>query len=167
MNVKRGELVLENVAKGLRESAEQLGFDVVEDESEHIHIPLDIGSMTIAQAKEYCEKNRSDKCGKHCEFRRRHICGYGCAVDIYQWDLARLTPHELEICRVLGAKWVSKDNYKETVAVNLWNQKPELGDDGKVYRKGKIIADISVFLFPSVKQGDCICVDNLGKSDDA
>lgn len=123
-------------------------------------LPLDIGSMTLAQAKEYCERNRSDDCGKHCEFKRRYICGYGCAIDIYRWNLDRLTPKELEICRAIGAKWISKDGHK-SCSIQFWKEKPEKGDDGLYC--GIRLGFLPNYCFPSVKPGDCICVEDLIK----
>lgn len=83
---------------------------------------------------------------------------------VHEWDFGRLTSEELEICRAVGAKWVTKDNYTTECFVYLWAERPDAGNNGNTYggaKKsfGKILGD----LFPSVKPGDCICVDDLIK----
>lgn len=79
----------------------------------------------------------------------------------------RLTKEELEICRALGAKWVSRDDeLGDVVNVDIWDDKPEKSSDGSymAYKKDTLhIAGINFKIFPSIKPGDCINVEELMK----
>lgn len=151
-----------------RKSAEMMGFKIIEDESENKqgYVPLDISSMTLAQVKDYCNRHRNDNCGEDCEFRRRYVCGYGCAIDIYRWNLEspRLTPDELTICMALGAKWISRNNNNLNNYVDFWDDKPQIDDEGSYNVIGAKIHAVAVRAdkLPSVKPGDCLCVDDVG-----
>ena len=133
-----------------------------------MELPIDIDSMTLSQAKAYCRNCRLSCIGHceevgACELRNRHIC-----MDwVHEWGFDRLTPEELEICRLIGAKWISKDKRNDVNTVDLWRQKPngEVSGSTYVYRnyEGFEVAAISDSLFPSVKPGDCICVEDLIK----
>ena len=71
----------------------------------------------------------------------------------------RLPPSELDICKAVGAKWVSRDTH-DGDTVELYTEKPERGDFGEYYSADdEWIANIDSRLFPSVKPGDCICVE--------
>lgn len=149
-----------------RKGAELMGFEIIEGEPATPELPLDISGMTLAQAKDYCNRHRNDNCGEDCEFRRRYVCGYGCAIDIYRWNLEikRLTPGELEICRALNAKYVTRDRSYEGEVVNIWRDNPSVdaeGDYGYNDCGALPIAAISKSIFKSVNRGDCICVDDL------
>lgn len=132
-----------------------------------MELPTYIGSMTLAQAKEYCNSVRLPTCcnTSKCELRKFGICS-GLPYD-WKIDRIRLTPEELEICRLIGAKWISKDKFDGVNVVDLWEQKPNGEKDGSMYvyrnTDGFEVAAISDSLFPSVKQGDCICVEDLIK----
>lgn len=134
-----------------------------------MELPIDIGSMTLAQAKEYCSKRAHEHgypCEKtECELRRRHICvGW-----VHEWDFERLTPQELEICRAVGAKWITKG--EKARKVDFWNATPmkRTDEDGKIYY---VACGVDPFgslhdnLFPSIKPGDRICIEDLIKEAD-
>ena len=70
-----------------------------------------------------------------------------------------LTEPELAICKAVGAKWVSRD--KESDSVDLWGVKP-IKKCGFYKVNGEYpIATVRDDLFPSVKPGDCICVEEV------
>lgn len=72
----------------------------------------------------------------------------------------KLTTKELEICKVLGAKYVSRD-YGEYY-VELWSMRPEQIDESYYLGMEKTtLATVSSELFPSVNRMDCICVDEV------
>ena len=151
-------------------AASMMGFKVIEDKTDATkEIPHNIGNMTLAQAKEYCLKHstwikegRDDSCRKHCELGKRHICGFGCSYDVFQWNLdrLRLTPQELEICRALGAKYISRDMVHTKCGIELRAEKPTKDGHGE-YVGGYVLAAVDTSLFPSVKLGDCINVEEL------
>lgn len=155
-----------------RMAAEIMGFEVIEDEysgaTEKPTLPDDISAWTLAQAKEYClehstwlKEGRDDSCRKYCELGRRHICSFGDSYDVYQWDLdsPRLTPAELEICKILGAKFVKVCNMTSygVLYAELWSREPTT--DGTYWQCR--IAQVHASMFPSLKPGDCICVEGL------
>lgn len=164
-----------------RKAASLMGFEVIENEVEDfaetkkaIEIPSDIGCMTLAQVKEYCQNhvNGGFKCTEQsCEFLKRGIC---CSDFVKYRNLDLLTPQELEICRVLGAKWVSRDaQFPDTV--DLWKSKPVV-EEGDHYnsrfhpngeRATQWIACFNSNIFTSVNLGRCINVEELigGESD--
>ncbi len=76
-----------------------------------------------------------------------------------------LTEPELAICKAVGAKWVSMDNFQKTCLVYLWEHEPNIGLNGKEYvPSGEDeceLGSIKYDLFPSVKPGDCICVEGM------
>lgn len=131
---------------------------------------IDFENMTLAQTREYCSKwshEHGYPCEETgCELRRRHICRDW----VHEWDFDRLTPQEFEICKALGAKWVSTDAEYPDI-VSLWKSKPMV-EDGDHYNsrfypkdglKSEWISHINSELFPSVKPGDCIDVEELLK----
>lgn len=147
-----------------RMAAEIMGFEVIDDgtpqkEKNPFH---DIGSMTLAHAKEYCFQWRHSHqapCEKTgCELRRRHIC-MDC---VHEWDFDRLTPEELEICKALGAKWITRSLESEHFC-SLWSIKPSFDKIESHYFTGVegYVATISSNKFPSVKPGDCINVEEM------
>lgn len=159
-------------------SAQLMGFEVIEDEEDKMELPHEIGSMTLAQVKEYCKnhctynnKNGEDSCKNGCELAKRNICGFGFSYDVQDWNLdrPRLTPEELEICRALGAKWVTynKYTYNDDNKIILWADKPTKRkyENGKgfYYTDGIFIAQTCCSCFPSLKPGDCINVEELMK----
>lgn len=154
-----------------RIAAEIMGFDVINDDTPtKAKNPLaDIGSMTFAQAKEYCREHclrivgTEEKCADRCELAKRNICGYGNSYDVYQWELDLISPHELEICKALGAKWVSRDEIGGSV--HLWKSMPkqaQLTPIKQYFGDGHLsISTVSADIFQSVKPGDCINVEEL------
>lgn len=121
----------------------------------------DIEKMTIKQAKEYCMKFRKlygYPCKETvCELRKRNIC-----MDwVHEWRIERLTQSELDICRLIGAKYVTRDILNEFYVL-LWSENPEY--DGAGSYTGDPIACIGIEKFPSVKVGEIICLEDENES---
>lgn len=145
-------------------AAQLMGFEVIEEGEDKTELQIDICSMTLAQAKEYCIKKRKKDgipCREiTCSLFNSELCG----TPVYLWNLdrPRLAPEELEICRALGAKWVSRnDKFSQ---VWLWVDKPEKKESNGVficYVADKPIATVSSDKFQHVKPGDCISVEDL------
>lgn len=154
-------------AKNPQTAAGLMEFEIIEDDQspdKTQELPLDIGTMTLAQAKEHCRNFRLSHAGHceevgTCELRSRHICGDW----PHEWEIVRdrLTPEELEICRAIGAKWASKDRHKMS-NIEFWKDKPVLSGDGFTYSGGERLAYLPCHCLPSLKPGDCICVDGAG-----
>lgn len=157
------------VIKHPKEAAALMGYKVIEDYSElAVKIPRDIGKMTLAEAKEYCRKQRIERTPKYkfcnesecgCELKRRNIC-----IDwVHEWNFDRLTPEELEICRALEAKWVSRDGSCEGEVVHLWSSEPKQDEDGDYLYSSDNAPIAAVFkgIFKSINRGDCINVEEL------
>lgn len=73
-----------------------------------------------------------------------------------------LTHRELEICKLLDAKWVTREEgFPKTVM--LWDKKPhcEMYGHEKSYEGEIAIADIAPDKFPSLNPGDCIFVADI------
>ena len=67
----------------------------------------------------------------------------------------RLTETEINIMRSMGTKWASLSRNAKNERVILWQDKPEKSKNGIFY--GAIsIAYLNTALFPSVKPGECI-----------
>lgn len=109
-------------------------------------------------------------CGGEVE-NRKELFSYilSCAINnpksIVKW-VPKLTRPELEICKLLGAKWISKEE-TWTHVVQLWDYEPRCQTyDGKKSYEGKIgfpaaIASISPDKFPSLNPGDLLCVEDI------
>lgn len=69
--------------------------------------------------------------------------------------IPRLTPEEVQRCRVFGAKWVSRDGDGERV--DLWEGKPEKA--GGVWMGARIANSWNRF-FPSVQPGQLVQVED-------
>lgn len=77
----------------------------------------------------------------------------------------RLSDKEIEICKMLGAKWICRNDSSSSL-VMLFKSKPE--EDSQTEKGVKkrfynlpdeeYIASMSSEIFPSVKQGDCISI---------
>lgn len=69
-----------------------------------------------------------------------------------------LTNNEINICKLIGAKWVTRDRRKPD-SVELWSgTKPPHNDYDGVYGCDAYVEDIAVIegdLFPSVPIGEC------------
>lgn len=82
-------------------------------------------------------------------------------------DKPKLTEQELNICKLLGAKWVSRDGegYNYMGVVKLWREKPQMGKSPCYYlTEGTYIATCELDCFPSLKPGDCVNVEDLLES---
>lgn len=149
-----------------RNAAALMGYEVLEDEQE----PLDIGSMTLKQAKDYCFMHYKSGC--HTDETDCELAKYGvCSEYVHLWDIERprLTQQELEICNALGAKYVTKDKTCNDGVVVFWVARPHMDDyvDYGYNKDGNdadfLIASVSARIFKSVKPGDCICVEDCTK----
>lgn len=77
----------------------------------------------------------------------------------------RFTNAELEICKAVGAKWVTRDrSLGESKVIRLWIGEPEKNEYGNY----PAIPSISIYLgalmaelFPTIKPGECICVEEV------
>lgn len=75
----------------------------------------------------------------------------------------KLTEAELAICKAIGAKYVTRNG--DGCYVFLWREKPEhkefFGDAAFYSPKGSpsLICSIEPSIFPSVRPGRCICVE--------
>lgn len=147
------------------------GFEIIEDNSDATpELPLDIGCMTIAQAKEYCKHLMGENlpCEKICKLRKSGICGSGGLPCDWKLERVRLTPEELAICKAVGAKWVSMDKRPGETQVALWGKMPVYNNEGLAlheYGSGVIIASVCRDRFPNVQPGDCIYIGDLIKGD--
>lgn len=70
----------------------------------------------------------------------------------------KLTKREREICRVIGATWVSRNEPNPYIAdfVTLWENKPNFSSNSFT---GFLLASVTSNLFPSLKAGECISVE--------
>ena len=75
---------------------------------------------------------------------------------------SRITPEELAICKAVGAKWLCMDD--AGFKADLWNTKPSKTDKGIYVAFGvDPMARLQPYVFPSLKPGDCINVEELMK----
>lgn len=126
-----------------------------------------LGDWTLNECKEYCRQFRKEHPGGFCEehgciLNKRNIC----QDYIHEWYLDKLTPEEVEICRLLKAKWVIRECTIDRDYVYLFRSKPDFFTDKEdkkvtllINDKHNSIGGLSAHLFPSVKKGDCICVN--------
>lgn len=81
----------------------------------------------------------------------------------------RLTETEMERCRVMGSKYLTRNGDKEFV--HMWGTRPEKCTYGCVayyitgYSKARCLGVVDSDLFPSVNPGDCICVEEAQHDD--
>lgn len=78
----------------------------------------------------------------------------------------RLTPDELTICKALGAKWVSRDDEEPSFSsmdVRFWKSMPSKGSRSYYTTESDsdAIALCDAYLFPSLKSGDLVNVEDL------
>lgn len=126
---------------------------------------MDFENMTLSQVKEHCRKWRLEHgypCEETgCDLKRRHICNDWA----HEWDFDKLTAEELEICKAVGAKYISIDKPVSLPdVVELWKEKPVLNGCSGIYENRAVdarLAAVSMQLFPSLKPGDCICVNDI------
>ena len=75
---------------------------------------------------------------------------------------SRITPEELAICKAVGAKWLCMDD--AGFKADLWNTKPSKTDKGIYVAFGvDPMARLQPYVFPSLKPGDCINVEEMMK----
>lgn len=82
----------------------------------------------------------------------------------YAWTFPRLTHTEMELLRLTGAKWVSRDEEADGGFVYLWCEKPICKESGvrNYYGDGNDeIGTLNADLFPSIRPGDCLNVEEL------
>lgn len=118
-----------------------------------------LSEWTLGEVKTECKKKSF--CGKQCPLFNVLKCSCNCFSSYYEdkkpanWDLTdkpKLTDGELTICSLLGAKWIGR--HKDADYVVLWPDNP-VGEDTK-----KAIGSLDATTFPSIKPGDCICVED-------
>lgn len=66
-----------------------------------------------------------------------------------------LSKQEFNLCKSLGAEYVSRNN-NETSIVNLYSSNPNYFDQLNSY-----IGFVSHSILPSVKKGECICLEDV------
>lgn len=136
--------------------------DHVCDVDENMEQNKPLGEWTLAEAIAECAKH--EDCygaidyGNECPF---HMMVGRCRLvnNPRKWLLTskqRLTDEDLEICKLVGAKWVSKDKVGLNSA-QLWYNEPTLDGDGY---SGLWIASVDGDFFRYIKPGDCICVED-------
>lgn len=143
-----------------KRAAELMGYEIVGDVQDFRKKP--IGEWTLNECKSICKcigvdqdnLELIDKLCTDCELNKI------CATLIPEWKLkekSRLTDDEIAICKLFGAKWVSREGPTQ---VTLWKCHPErvngfmCGERFSVIY-GEIIKD---GMFKFVKMDDCICV---------
>lgn len=134
-------------------------------EEEMQTLPNDISEMNARDMKIYCLEWRvTHDCAKEvCELYKRHMC----AEAPHKWELKQdgLTPKEVAICNILGAKYVTMDRELHAETVDLWSVKPvvdETGEYGYAYNCVNLegwIASVDSIALPSVHPGDCIDIE--------
>lgn len=170
-----GKCCAQYATKNQLETLAIMGYEVIEDDTVagNTNVPANsdkpLSEWTLGEVKQYCVEHTktSDKdydmvCAG-CKFNTV------CSINADEWQLCEkpvLTEDELTICRALGAKWVSREE-DWPYTVMLWDTQPKVAEyQGKKSYEGRIgeplvIADIRPDKFPSVKPGDCICVEEV------
>ncbi len=144
------------------EAAELMGLVVEEETSaEDINVPgKSLSEWTLGEAQAFCKKRTESQdwegLGAECEGCPLNVV---CAITASEWDLKeapRLTEPEIAIMRAVGAKWVSFDTNSIDEIVILWWNKPDKDGNGDFSSPISVLATVTAELFPSVKPGDCI-----------
>lgn len=154
----------ENAARMMRyevikEDAPADAFYLVEDSIDQ-EKSKPLSEWTLGEIKAECKKCMNcDNC----------LFDSICDTTADEWEIENSispTASEIEICKALGAKWISKEQgWPDNVM--LWETEPkkEMYNNEASYenRLGEppMIADVRPDKFPSVKPGDCICVEEL------
>ena len=156
------------------EAAELMGLVAEEAEEtpdKDINVPgKPLSEWTLGEAQAFCKKRTESQnwegLGAECEGCPLNVV---CAITASEWDLKeapRLTAPEIAVMRAVGAKWVSRD--KTVDWVNLWSQEPVNKYDSGVYiwapeEESGYIGEVRASLFPSVKPGECIGLEEAEK----
>lgn len=131
-----------------------------------------IAKMTLAEAKEYCEKKREEAkerncyCEDICKFNNLNICG-GFTPHTWIVDKHGLTDDELNICKALKAKWVS---FGLDGIVGFWDGMPDKIDMEGNYRpirNVKLLGTAVAERMPSMERGECIYVYDMYAQEDS
>lgn len=133
-----------------------------------------IGQMSGEEIKAYCHKMQGGRgyCHQDCPLYDTHNIVH-CELMRHRpsdWDTTTprepLTTSEMEICRAVGAKWVTRDAVFNKDVVELWNVEPVESSTVLEMYKGAnddpycgYIGVLDRSLFPSIQPGDKICVD--------
>lgn len=124
-----------------------------------------IEEWTLKEAKRYCD----DKEGL-CDWNDCPLYDKICekAPSVEDWHInTHITEREINICKMLGANYITKSpGY--LARAELWKCKepPHLVKDGSMYEcftsneGGAFIAFIDATIFPNLKEGDCIAVED-------
>lgn len=111
-----------------------------------------------------CSECGTDFCVLINEVERFNYCP-NCGVKLAAPIEPRLTEDELAICKLTGANYVTRDKNNDRYVL-LWAEKPDQKtEDGRYLPKvgtvGAPYCEMWVDCFPSVKPGDCICVEEV------
>lgn len=132
-------------------------------ENDENNLNKHFSEWTLKEIQEYCNNKENKMCDISCPF-----CSI-CREYAADWDLKELdelqfkkhlTESELAICKAAGAKWLTKDKKEGFHTVALWKNKPQLNNGAFSHKNDEF--SIACFLenvFPSVANGDCICVE--------
>lgn len=144
-------------------AANRMGYEVIEDA---IPEKKPLRDMTVGEWKALCDKRTRElhedgKLGAECDG-----CDMAeiCAIPPDEWDLTEkphLTVEEAERCRVYGAKWIYRTTGGDQ-PIFLSREKMVLDDTdcpSNTDDCGFIVSVWDTSLFPSVKPGIQICVE--------
>ena len=132
-----------------------------EDDMDKLDKPL--SEWTLGEVQALCKKRNGDGCCDNCPFA--NVIG-NCTLRVLpeEWDLKdapRLTESEIAIMRAVGAKWVSRNQIGMN-SLHLWDKRPG-GDKNFWNGDAKSLATVAEFLFPSVKPGKLIKLEEAEK----
>lgn len=82
----------------------------------------------------------------------------GYTVEMEAADTPLLTNHEIDIMQTMGAKWASRGKGEDAEYVELWDTKPK--QRSVLWGRMKPLAKVAQTLFPSIRPGDRVCVDD-------
>ncbi len=106
-------------------------------------------------------KTTDESCADYCNAHPEEAVAIIGAEIIEVEDKPRLTEQELAICKAVGAKWASIDD--DGGDVELWDEEPCKGSNGSYfigYPPSPFgLARIASGLFPSLRPGDCVNVE--------
>lgn len=156
--VLQGKALCNSDLQANKEKAARLmGYEVIEETTDK---PL--SEWTLKEVIENCKKPMF--CKYYCPFARDDKCSL-MTVTPSKWPMPkppRLTADELTICKLVGAKWVSRDkgDVDDEKRVYLWEEKPGIDCHG-VFRTShsKNCGWLPAKHFPSIYPGDCINVE--------
>lgn len=149
-----------------KEAAKLMGLEIIENENAPVRADKPIGEYTFNEMYEYC-KDRTKDFSRPVTYDECEGCKFNavCCNLPEEWDLSnkkRLTDNELALCRMIGAKWVSRDSSNVLEDnVDFWSDRPT--NDNGIFDgvEDVSLAAVKPTLMPSINPGDCICVEDL------